>query len=159
MSARSGIGFDVHPLVDGGPLVLGGVVVPHHQGLSGHSDGDVLVHAIIDSLLGGAGQGDIGSRFPSSDARYEGIASTEMLREVVQLIAAHGWRATYLDATILAERPVLAPFVGQIEKRVAATLGLGGQHVNVKAKTTDGLGFVGRGEGMGALCVATLESA
>jgi len=159
VSVRSGIGFDIHPLADGVPLVLGGVMVPHAQGLSGHSDGDVLIHAVIDSLLGGAGQGDIGSLFPSSEAKYEGIASAEMLREVVHLIAEYGWRITYLDATILAERPVLAPFVGQIEKCVAETLGLGSQDVNVKAKTADGLGFIGRGEGMGALCIATLESA
>lgn len=158
MSVRSGIGFDIHPLADGLPLILGGVIVPHAQGLSGHSDGDVLIHAVIDSLLGGAGQGDIGSLFPSSEPKYAGVASTEMLQEVVQLIAGHGWRATYIDVTILAERPVLGPFVGQIKKCVAETLGLGGQDVNIKAKTADGLGFIGRSEGMGALCIATLES-
>ena len=156
MTTRSGIGFDVHPLVEGRPLVLGGVVVPFDRGLSGHSDGDVLVHAVIDALLGGAGLGDIGTHCPSADPRYEGIDSLLLLRETVELLDDAGWRATYVDATILAERPVLSPFVGQMAGSLAACLKLESDGVNVKAKTTDGLGFTGRGEGIAALCVATL---
>ena len=159
MSGRSGIGFDVHPLVDGRPLVLGGVTVPHDRGLSGHSDGDVLTHAVIDSLLGGAGLRDIGAHFPSDDPQYEGVESMSLLRTTGRLLSDHGWRATYVDATILAERPVLRPFVGQIEQSLSASLGVEQDSVNVKAKTTDGLGFTGRGEGIAALSIATLEPA
>ena len=157
MATRSGIGFDVHPLVEGRALVLGGATIPFDKGLSGHSDGDVLVHAIVDALLGGAGLGDIGTHFPSTDAQYEGVASTSLLRETVKLLSDAGWRATYVDATILAERPALSPFIGQIVETLAATAGFDRDQLNVKAKTTDGLGFVGRGEGLAALCVATLE--
>ena len=105
MTTRSGIGFDVHPLVAGRPLVLGGVSVPFDRGLSGHSDGDVLVHAVIDALLGGGGLGDIGTHFPSDDPRYESVASTRLLRQTLQLLRDHGWQPTYVDATILAEPP------------------------------------------------------
>ena len=159
MSTRSGIGFDVHPLVDGRPLVLGGATVPHDLGLSGHSDGDVLTHAVIDSLLGAAGLGDIGAHFPSDDPQYAGVESTSLLRTTVRLLSDHGWQATYVDATILAERPVLRPFVGQMEQSLSASLGVQQDSVNIKAKTTDGLGFTGRGEGIAALSIATLEPA
>ena len=157
MSARSGIGFDVHPLVEGRDLVLGGMSVAFEKGLSGHSDGDVLAHAVIDALLGAAGLGDIGVHFPSGDSRFEGIASTKLLRETVGLVAAGGWQATYVDATILAERPVLGPSIPRIQASLATHLTLDRSLVNVKATTTDGLGFVGRGEGIAALCVVTLE--
>ena len=159
MSGRSGIGFDVHPLVDGRPLVLGGVQVPFELGLAGHSDGDVLVHAVIDALLGGAGLGDIGSHFPSSDPQYEGIASTTLLRETLGLLGGNGWRVAYVDATILAERPVLSPFMDRMARRLATCLGIARGLVNLKASTTDALGFIGRGEGIAALSVATLEPA
>ena len=157
MTARSGIGFDVHPLVEGRPLVLGSVRIPFEKGLSGYSDGDVLIHAVIDALLGGAGLGDIGAHFPSSDPRYEGINSSALLRLTLQLLGGHGWRTIYVDATILAERPVLRPFIDRIEQSLAASLSLDRDSVNVKAKTTDGLGFTGRGEGVAALSIATLE--
>ena len=158
MTVRTGIGFDVHPLVAGRPLVLGGVTIPHFCGLKGHSDGDTLAHAVIDATLGGAGLGDIGTHFPSSDASYEGIDSLLLLERTRGLIAASGWRVTYVDATIVAEEPKLSPFVSRMAKELSAGLGLDEKSVNVKAKTTDGLGFTGRREGIAALAVATLES-
>ena len=158
MTTRSGIGFDVHPLVEARPLVLGGVTIPFEKGLAGHSDGDVLAHAIIDALLGGAGLGDIGVHFPSSDPALAGIAGPELLGRTVLLLAESGWRATYVDATIMAERPVLGPFMDQMRRGLAASLDAGGDAINLKATTTDGLGLVGRGEGIAAMAVATLEA-
>ena len=157
MTFRSGIGVDVHPLVEGRPLLLGGVSVPFEKGLLGHSDGDALVHAVIDALLGGAGLGDIGAHFPSSEPRYEGADSGELLVETVRLLAESGWRATYVDATILAERPPLSPYIGSMRQSLAGSLNVQTSQVNVKAKTTDGLGFLGKGEGVAALVVATLQ--
>ena len=157
MTFRSGIGIDVHPLVDGRALVLGGVTIPFDKGLAGHSDGDVLIHAVIDALLGGAGLGDIGTHFPSSDPRYEGMASTEFLRQTVELLQANRWRTGYVDATILAERPVLRPFMAQIRQNLATLLAVDPGSVNLKATTTDGLGFIGRGDGIASLAVATIE--
>ena len=159
MTSRSGIGIDVHPLVEGRALVLGGVGIPFHQGLAGHSDGDVLIHAVIDALLGGAGMGDIGTHFPPGDDRYEGIASTELLRQTMGLLAGRRWRVRYVDATILAERPRLSPFIDDIKRAMSSALQLEADCVNVKATTTDGLGFTGRGEGIAALAVATVEKA
>ena len=159
MTTRSGIGFDVHPLVEGRPLVLGGVTVPFDRGLAGHSDGDVLTHAVIDALLGGAGLGDIGTHFPSDDPNYEGVASTGLLRQTARLVRERGWRPAYLDATIIAERPRLTPFIDQMARSLADSLDTDRDSVNLKAKTSDGLGFVGRGEGIAALAVATLEQA
>ena len=158
MTVRTGIGFDVHPLVSDRPLVLGGVTVPHFSGLKGHSDGDTLTHAVIDAALGGAGLGDIGTHFPSSDASYEGIDSLVLLEHTRELIAASGWRVTYVDATIIAEEPKLSPFVMQMASNLSTCLDLDADSVSVKAKTTDGLGFTGRREGIAALAVATLES-
>lgn len=157
MLARSGIGFDVHPLVDGRPFVLGGVAIPFEKGLLGHSDGDVLTHAIIDAMLGGAGLDDIGTHFPSGDARYRGISSLVLLQKTLEILRAHGWRTSYVDATILAERPVLRPFMAQIKQVLASALGVDMTSINLKAKTTDGLGFLGRGEGVACLAIATVE--
>ena len=157
MTTRSGIGIDIHPLVEGRRLVLGGVTIPSDMGLAGHSDGDVLIHAVIDALLGGAGLGDIGTHFPSDDDQYLNIASTELLGRTVDLIAQQRWRAQYVDATILAERPVLKSFMGQIKEVLASSLGLDCNNVNVKATTADGLGFVGRVEGIASLAIATLD--
>ena len=157
MTTRSGIGFDVHPLVEGRPLILGGVSIPFEMGLEGHSDGDVLIHAVIDALLGGAGLGDMGAHFPSSDPGYEGVASTTLLNKTLELVKGSRWQATYVDATILAQNPVLRPYIDQIEQGLAASLGLHRSSLNLKAKTTDGLGFIGRGEGIAALSIATLE--
>ncbi|MCH8206582.1 MAG: 2-C-methyl-D-erythritol 2,4-cyclodiphosphate synthase [Chloroflexi bacterium] len=157
MTSRSGIGVDVHPLVSGRPLVLGGVTIPFEKGVAGHSDGDVTIHAIIDALLGAAGLGDIGSHFPSSDPQYEGVSGAKLLGLTLDLLARHGWRPLHVDATILAERPALKPFMGRMRQAVATCLGLDLQSVNLKATTTDGLGFVGRGEGIGSLAIATVE--
>ena len=157
MGTRSGIGVDVHPLVGGRALVLGGVTVPFEKGVAGHSDGDVLIHAVIDALLGGAGLGDIGSHFPSDDPRYEGISSITLLELTLEKLSRHGWRPRYVDATILAQRPVLRPYIDPMRQALAAALELNLSAVNLKATTTDGLGFVGRGEGIGSLAVATVE--
>jgi 2-C-methyl-D-erythritol 2,4-cyclodiphosphate synthase len=157
MTVRTGIGVDAHPLVEGRPLVLGGVEVPSDRGLSGHSDGDVLVHAVIDALLGAAGQGDIGTHFPSTDAGLKGIASTVLLARANEKLVEHRWRVTYVDATIVAERPALGPYVDRMRQTLADRLGLDADQVNVKATTTDGLGFVGRGEGISSLAVATVQ--
>ena len=159
MTTRSGLGFDVHPLVEGRPLLLAGVAIPFARGLSGHSDGDVLVHAVIDAILGGAALGDIGTHFPSSDPSYRGVASTLLLERTLELVQDQGWRTVFVDATIIAERPVLHPFIDQIAEGLAASLRVDRRLVNLKAKTTDGLGFIGRGEGVAALAIATLESA
>ena len=158
MTTRSGIGFDVRPLVEGRPLVLAGVAIPFARGLAGHSDGDVLVHAIIDAILGGAALGDIGTHFPSDDPSYRGIASTLLLDRTLRMAEAHGWQTVFVDATIIAERPVLHPFMDRIAKGLAVSLHMDRGLVNLKAKTTDGLGFIGRGEGVAALAIATLES-
>ena len=154
---RVGIGYDVHPLVEGRPLVLGGVTVPFSHGLQGHSDGDPLIHAIIDALLGAAGLGDIGTHFPSSDPRYRGIASTLLLRHTAALLASHGWRVVNVDATIIAERPRLGPYLAAMQRELADNLGGDASAINVKAKTNDGLGFLGAGEGMAAWAVALLQ--
>lgn len=157
MTVRSGIGVDAHPLVAGRPLVLGGVNIPFESGLAGHSDGDVLIHAVIDALLGAAAMGDIGDHFPAADPDLKGIASTILLARTADLLAAGKWRATYVDATIIAERPPLKPYLGRMKRAIADTLGLSEAEVNLKATTTDGLGFVGRGEGISALAVATAQ--
>ncbi len=156
MSYRTGLGADVHPLAAGRPLVLGGHAVPHDVGLAGHSDGDVLTHAVIDALLGAAGLGDIGSLFPSSDPKLAGVSSLALLDETVCRVTEAGWRATYVDATIVAQRPTLAPHIARIRGGLAGALSLDLADVNVKATTTDALGFIGRGEGIAALAVATM---
>jgi 2-C-methyl-D-erythritol 2,4-cyclodiphosphate synthase len=157
VTTRSGIGFDVHPLIEGVPLVLGGVAVPFDKGLAGHSDGDVLVHAIIDALLGGAGLGDIGVHFPSTDSSLEGIDSRELLARTIRLLAESSWRATYVDATIIAARPALRPFIARMSASLGSFLGFENDQVNLKATTTDGLGFIGRGEGIAVIAIATIE--
>ena len=145
--------------MEGRPLILGGVTIPFDKGLSGHSDGDVLSHAVIDAILGGAGLGDIGSHFPPGDPRFEGVDSRTLVERTQELLRGDGWHVTYVDATIVAERPLLSPFIGMIEESLAASLGLDRDAVNLKAKTSDGLGFIGRGEGIGALAVATVAPA
>ena len=157
MTTRSGIGFDVHPLVAGRALVLGGVTIPYERGLAGHSDGDGLIHAVIDALLGAAALGDIGTHFPPGDDRYKGIASGELLSDTLGLLRLNRWRVTFVDATILAERPILKPHMSCIRNSLASGLNLSIDSVNVKATTTDGLGFIGRGEGIGTLAIATIE--
>ena len=156
MTLRTGIGIDVHPLVEGRPLVLGGVVIPFEKGLEGNSDGDVLIHAVIDALLGAAAFGDIGTHFPAGDERYLGIASGELLTDTMKMLEAALWRVEYVDATILAERPILRPFMGQMKRSMAQLLGLSEGSLNLKATTTDGLGYIGRGEGISCTTVATI---
>jgi 2-C-methyl-D-erythritol 2,4-cyclodiphosphate synthase len=154
---RVGVGFDAHRLHVGRRLVLGGVDIPHECGLVGHSDGDVAVHAIIDALLGAAALEDIGSHFPSTDPQYAGVSSLVLLASVRNTLADHGWRATNLDATIVAERPRLEPHIEEMRNRVSAALGLETGQVSMKATTTDGLGFTGKEEGMAAHAVAAIE--
>ncbi|MEA2573652.1 MAG: 2-C-methyl-D-erythritol 2,4-cyclodiphosphate synthase [Chloroflexia bacterium] len=154
---RSGFGYDVHRLIEGRPLVLGGVEVPFEQGLEGHSDADVLLHALIDAILGAAGEGDIGTHYPSSDPALKGISSATMLAEMVQLVGSKGWRVENVDATIVAQRPRLSPHTPRMKARIAEILEIEPERVNVKSKTTDGLGFTGTGEGMAAYCTVMLS--
>lgn len=154
---RVGCGFDAHRLVAGRPLVLGGVRIPHPRGLAGHSDADVLTHALMDALLGAAGAGDIGRHFPDSDPQYRGISSLELLRRVREVIAGRGLGVVNVDVTVVAEAPRLSPHVEEMRRRLAGALGVDPSRVGVKATTTEGMGFAGRGEGIAALAVALLE--
>ena len=153
---RVGIGLDVHALAAGRRLVLGGVEIPHHSGLAGHSDGDALIHAIIDALLGAANRGDIGQWFPSSDQRWAGADSLEMLRTVVAALTADGWQLGNVDATVIAQGPRIGPHVATMRERLSAALGLPLDAVSIKATTTDHLGALGRAEGIAAQAVAVL---
>ena len=154
---RIGQGFDVHALVAGRRLVIGGVEIAHDKGLLGHSDADVLLHATCDALLGAAGLGDIGRHFPDGDARYKGIDSRELLRQVARLVAQRGLRVVNVDATIIAEAPRMAPHIPRMVENIASDLGIAAADVNVKATTTEKLGFPGRGEGIAAQAVCLLE--
>jgi len=153
---RIGQGFDAHALASGRKLIIGGVHVPHEKGLAGHSDADVLIHAVCDALLGGAGLGDIGQHFPDSDARYKDIDSRKLLREVARLLQGRGLKVVNVDATVIAQAPRLAPHVAAMQANLASDLGVAADAVNIKAKTTEKLGFVGRGEGVAAEAVALL---
>jgi len=153
---RTGLGVDTHAFAPGRPLILGGVEIPHDAGLVGHSDADVLTHAIMDALLGAAGLGDIGRLFPDTDAAWAGADSVELLRTVVAEVARAGYAVGNVDATVVMERPKLAPHRDRIEAVLAAALGVEPGGVNVKATTGEGMGFVGRGEGVAALAVATI---
>jgi 2-C-methyl-D-erythritol 2,4-cyclodiphosphate synthase len=152
----TGIGWDSHRLVEGRPLILGGVTIPSDRGLHGHSDADVLAHAVIDALLGAAGLGDIGEHFPDTDPRWAGADSLDLLRAVVALVGERGLAVLHVDTTVVMERPKLGPHKAEIRAALAAALGVGAERVNVKATTGEGMGFVGRGEGVAALAVATL---
>ena len=154
---RIGQGFDAHALVAGRRLVIGGVEIPHETGLAGHSDADVLIHALCDALLGAAGLGDIGAHFPDSDARYKDIDSRKLLREVAQLLDRKKLRVVNVDATIIAQAPKMAPHISAMRANLASDLGIAADAVNIKAKTTERLGFVGRGEGIAADAVALLS--
>jgi 2-C-methyl-D-erythritol 2,4-cyclodiphosphate synthase len=154
---RVGFGFDLHPLVSGRPLVLGGVTVDFDRGLAGHSDADVLSHAVGEALLGALALGDLGRHFPDTDPRYRGISSLRLLRNVVDLVTARGGRLVNVDATVLAQAPRLAALLPEMAKRLAETLGLEVDRVSVKAKSPEGLGLVGRQEGMAAMAVVSVE--
>lgn len=157
MDLRIGHGFDVHAFAPQRRLIIGGVDIPHELGLAGHSDADVLLHAICDALLGAAGLGDIGRHFPDSDARYKGIDSRELLRHVVGLLQERGWRVGNLDATIIAQAPKMAPHIPAMVGQIAADCGVEVGMVNVKATTTERLGFTGRGEGIAAEAVCLIS--
>jgi 2-C-methyl-D-erythritol 2,4-cyclodiphosphate synthase len=154
----SGIGYDVHQLVEGRALILGGVEIPHTHGLDGHSDADVLAHAIADAVLGAIGERDIGFHFPNSDQSIRGISSLEILRKVASLVAEKRGRIVNVDATLVAEAPKISPHVAEMRKNLAEALGLDPKRVGVKATTNEGMGFLGRGEGIAALAVASVEA-
>jgi 2-C-methyl-D-erythritol 2,4-cyclodiphosphate synthase len=153
---RIGQGFDAHRLVEGRPLIIGGVRIPHPRGLEGHSDADVLLHAVCDALIGAAALGDIGRHFPDSDPQYKDVDSRRLLRATAGLLQGHGWSVVNVDATIIAQAPRMAPHVGAMVANIAADLGVAAGAVNVKAKTTEMLGFTGRGEGIAAEAVALI---
>ncbi|TMK97985.1 MAG: 2-C-methyl-D-erythritol 2,4-cyclodiphosphate synthase [Actinobacteria bacterium] len=159
MSTLCGIGYDSHRLVAGRPLLLGGVQIPHERGASGHSDADVLAHAVIDALLGAAGLGDIGEHFPDTDERFSGADSMGLLGEVVAMLEARGLALVNVDCTVLLEQPKLGANRSAIRSSLAEALGLEPQRVNVKASTGEGIGFVGRGEGVAALAIASVQPA
>ena len=153
---RIGQGFDVHQLVEGRKLIIGGVAIPYHKGLLGHSDADVLLHAICDALLGAAALGDIGRHFADTDAKFKNIDSRLLLREVARLITAQGFRVGNVDATIIAQAPKMSPHIAQMVHNIAADLGVVSNVVNIKATTTEQLGYTGRGEGIAAQAVVLL---
>ena len=155
---RIGTGYDVHQLQEGLPLWIGGERIEHTHGLLGHSDADVLLHAICDALLGGAALGDIGKHFSDTDPQYKGISSLKLLSHVGTLLAQHGYRIVNIDSTVVAQRPKLAPHIEQMRRNIAATLGLAVDQVSVKATTTEHLGFEGRQEGISSQAVALIES-
>ncbi|MBR9936142.1 2-C-methyl-D-erythritol 2,4-cyclodiphosphate synthase [Oscillospiraceae bacterium Marseille-Q3528] len=154
---RAGLGYDVHKLVEGRDLILGGVKIPYEKGLLGHSDADVLLHAIMDALLGAAALGDIGRHFPDSDPAYKGISSIKLLEHVGNLLEEHFYVVENIDATIIAQRPKMAPYIEQMRKNIADTLGLDVDQVNVKATTEEGLGFTGTGEGISSQAICSLR--
>jgi 2-C-methyl-D-erythritol 2,4-cyclodiphosphate synthase len=159
MNFRIGQGFDVHALVPERPLILGGVTVPYHLGLAGHSDADVLIHAICDALLGALALGDIGKHFPDTDPRFAGADSRVLLRHCAGLLAAAGYRVGNVDSTLICQRPKLAPHIPQMRENLAADLGVAIDVVSVKATTTEQLGFIGRGEGIAAQAVCLVHDA
>ena len=156
---RTGLGIDTHAFARGRPLILGGVDIPHEEGLAGHSDADVLTHAVIDALLGAAALGDIGQHFPDTDERFRDADSLELLRTVVVYLGERGYAIGNVDVTVVLERPKLGPYRDAIRDALAGALGLPAGAVNVKATTGEAIGFVGRGEGAAAMAVATLELA
>ncbi len=154
---RIGQGFDIHALVEGRPLIIGGVTIPFERGLAGHSDADVLLHALCDALIGAAGLGDIGKHFPDTDPRYKGADSRELLRAVVRLLQERKFSVINVDSTIIAQAPKMAPHIPAMRANIAAALGLQVDDVNVKAKTAEKLGAVGRGEGIVAEAVVLIQ--
>ena len=154
---RIGHGYDVHRLVEGRKLILGGVEIPFEKGLDGHSDADMLVHAVMDALLGAAALGDIGKLFPDNDDAYLGADSVELLKKVRNVLQEHGWKPGNLDATVIAQRPKLAPYIDTMRKRIADALETDAENVSVKATTEERLGFTGSGEGIAAHAVCLIE--
>ncbi|HEY2569410.1 MAG TPA: 2-C-methyl-D-erythritol 2,4-cyclodiphosphate synthase [Candidatus Udaeobacter sp.] len=157
MNIRCGIGYDVHRLAEGRKLILGGVEIPHSHGLEGHSDADVLSHAIADALLGAIGEGDIGQHFPNTDESIRGISSIEILKHVSRLLAKNAVRVVNVDATIVAEEPKIAPHISEMRKKIADAIGSNESDLSIKATTNEKLGPIGRGEGIAAMAVATVK--
>ena len=156
MSDRAGIGYDLHKLVEGRKLILGGIEIPFEKGLLGHSDADVLSHAITDALLGAAALGDIGTHFPDTDPEWEGASSLELLQRVVEMITTDGYSIRNIDAVVIAERPKLGPHIGRIREALGRALRISIECISVKAKTNEGLGIVGRGEAIAAQAVVLI---
>jgi 2-C-methyl-D-erythritol 2,4-cyclodiphosphate synthase len=154
---RCGIGYDAHRLVSGRKLILGGIEIPHERGLEGHSDADVLSHAIADAILGALGAGDIGKHFPNTEESIRGISSMEILRHVATIAAQKNAQVINVDATVLAEAPKISPHISTMEEKMAAALGVKANAISIKATTNEGLGAIGRGEGMAAIAVASVE--
>ena len=154
---RTGMGVDSHRFAAGRPLILGGIDIPHEEGLAGHSDADVLTHAVIDALLGAAGMGDIGQHFPDTDPSFKDADSLELLRTVMVFLEQLDFRVLHVDMTVMMERPKLSPYRETIRASLADAIGVDSSHVNVKATTGEGMGFVGRGEGVAAMAIATVE--
>ena len=152
------MGYDVHRLAEGRNLILGGVQIPWEKGLLGHSDADVLIHAIMDALLGAAALGDIGRHFPDTDPAYEGISSVMLLKHVAELLQENGYGITNIDATIIAQKPKMAPHIPQMRENIADALGIGLSALNIKATTEEGLGFTGRGEGIASQAICLLHT-
>jgi 2-C-methyl-D-erythritol 2,4-cyclodiphosphate synthase len=159
MSVRTGIGWDCHRLADGRRLVLGGVDIEYERGLAGHSDGDALTHAVIDALIGAAGLGDIGQHYPDTDERWRDADSTDLLGEVCSFLEDHGWTVVHVDTTVICEAPRLGPHRDAMRSSLAAAIGIRPLEVNVKFTTSEGMGFVGHGEGIAALAVVTVDRA
>ena len=154
---RIGIGYDIHRLVKGRPLILGGVSIAHEKGLLGHSDADVLTHAICDALLGASGLGDIGTHFPDDDPQYKDISSLTLLSETCRLLIDNGFRIVNLDATLFAEAPKVAPHRQKMQAKLAEAMNINPPEINIKATTTEGLGVIGKGEGIAAICIALID--
>lgn len=158
MPFRVGLGFDAHSFQEGRPLVLGGVEIPHQRGLTGHSDADVLTHALMDALLGGCGERDIGVHFPDDDPAYSGISSLVLLEKVMQLVRKKGLQVVNADCVVVAQEPRLSPHIEAMRDRLAAVMGIAGGRVGIKATTSEGMGFTGRGEGIAAMATVLLEA-
>lgn len=154
---RIGIGYDIHRLVKGRPLIIGGLPITYDKGLLGHSDADVLTHAICDALLGAAGLGDIGTHFPDSEPQYKDISSLTLLTETCRLLTDKGFRIVNLDATLIAEAPRLTPHHPEMQTRLANAMNINAADINIKATTTEGLGVIGKGEGIAAMCIAMID--
>lgn len=154
---RVGCGFDVHRLVDGRPLIIGGVTIPFDRGLDGHSDADVLLHAICDALLGAAGLGDIGRHFPDSDPTFKDVASTDLLKKTLSMVRGKGYQIGNVDTVIIAQAPPIAPHSGSMQAEIAKCLGIGADRIGIKATTTEGLGITGRGEAIAAMATVLID--
>ncbi|GAA0108752.1 2-C-methyl-D-erythritol 2,4-cyclodiphosphate synthase [Clostridium tertium] len=154
---RIGLGYDVHRLVEGRDLIIGGVKIPYEKGLLGHSDADVLLHAIMDSLLGASALGDIGKHFPDTDEKFKGISSIKLLEEVGKLLLSNGYSINNIDSSIIAQKPKMAPFIQQMRENIANALNIDLMQINVKATTEEGLGFTGNGEGISSQSICLLE--